>query len=36
MVETKTNAYSIIHVAEKFLNLKGYGREKDLTLNFKE
>jgi predicted phosphodiesterase len=36
MVETKTNAYSIIHVAENFLNLKGYGREKDLTLNFKE
>ena len=36
MVETETNAYSIIRVAENCLNLKGYGREKDLTLNFKE
>jgi hypothetical protein len=36
MVETETNAYSIIRVAENYLNLKGYGREKDLTLNFKE
>ena len=36
MVETETNAYSIIGVAENCFNLKGYGREKDLTLNFKE
>ena len=36
MVETETNAYSIIRAAENSLDLKGYGREKDLTLNFKE
>ena len=36
MVETEDNAYSIISVAENCLDLKGYGREKDLTLNFKE
>ena len=36
MVETEDSAYSIIRVAENCLNLKGYGREKDLTLNFKE
>ena len=36
MVETETNAYSIIRVAENGLDLKGYGREKDLTLNFKD
>ncbi len=36
MVETEMNAYSIISVAENCLDLKGYGREKDLTLNFKE
>ena len=36
MVETEDNAYSIISVAENCLDLKGYGREKDLTFNFKE
>ena len=36
MVETETNAYSIIRVAENCLDLNGYGREKDLTLNLKE
>ena len=36
MVETEMNAYSIIRVAENCLDLKGYGRERDLTLNLKE